>query len=68
MLEAEEYRATVQVLGGLGIFRGLPRETLEGIARRCVLRGRRMATLLARGSALVALPLVYWAMRLARGG
>jgi len=38
MLEAEEYRETVQVLGGLGIFKGLPLETLEGIARRCVVR------------------------------
>jgi copper resistance protein D len=30
--------------------------------------GRRAATLLARGSAVVALIVVYWAMRLARGG
>jgi copper resistance protein D len=48
---------------------------LEGPGRRArtaagesVPRSRRMATLLARGSALAALPLVYWAMRLARGG
>jgi len=50
-------------------------DLLEGSGRRApaaadgpVPRRRRMATLLARGSALVALPLVYWAMRLARGG
>jgi CRP-like cAMP-binding protein len=38
MLDPEEFRDTVQVLGGLGIFQGLPRQTLERIARRCVVR------------------------------
>lgn len=40
----------------------------RGAAAQPGTRRRRAATLLARGSVLVALPLIFWAMRLARGG
>ncbi|MEX2529952.1 MAG: copper resistance protein CopD [Gemmatimonadota bacterium] len=43
----------------------------SGGARQARVRGlpsRRVATTLARGSALVALIVLYWAMRVARGG
>lgn len=48
MLEAEEHRETVELLGGLGIFKGLPLETLERIARRCSVRTVPERTLLFR--------------------
>ena len=70
-------RALAWKLAAVGLMLALTaiHDWLEGPGRRAstttnrpVPRGRRMATLLARGSVLVALPLVYWAMRLARGG
>jgi CRP/FNR family transcriptional regulator, dissimilatory nitrate respiration regulator len=48
MLDAEEYRDIVRLLGGLGIFKGLPLQTLERIARRCAVRTVPERTLLFR--------------------
>jgi CRP-like cAMP-binding protein len=48
MPEEWEQRETVEVLGGLGIFRGLPEPILQRIARRCVVRSVPARRLLFR--------------------
>ena len=48
MLDAEEHRDIVRLLGGLGIFKGLPLQALERIARRCGIRIVSERTLLFR--------------------